>query len=81
MQSLKAHVKNGRVILDEPTELPEGAVVYVQLVEGVVAAADDDLDDEDRARLHRELDASVAEADASQTEDFAVVLAELRRRL
>jgi hypothetical protein len=68
------------VILDEPTELPEGAVVYVQLVEGVVAAADgDDLDDEDRALLHRELDASIAEAEAGQTEDFSVVVAGLRR--
>ena len=24
MQPLKAHVKNGRLVLDEPTDLPEG---------------------------------------------------------
>jgi hypothetical protein len=80
MQPLKAHVKNGRVVVDEPTQLPEGAVVYVQLVDGVVAAEEDELDDEDRAHLHRELDASIAEADAGKTEDFAAVLADLRRR-
>jgi hypothetical protein len=81
MQPLKAHVRNGRIVLDEPTELPEGDVVYVQLVDGVIADDRDDLDDEERAALQRELDASIAEADAGETEDFAQVLAELRRRL
>ena len=27
MQALKAHVHNGRLVLDEPTDLPEGTVV------------------------------------------------------
>jgi hypothetical protein len=69
MQSLKAQVKNGRLILDEPTELPEGEVVYLQLVEGI---ADDGLDDAERAALHNELEASIAEADE--------VIAQLRQR-
>jgi len=82
MQPLKAHVHNGRLVLDEPTDLPEGEVVYLQPMDGIVAVVDgDDLDDEERAALHRELEASIAEADAGQTEDFATVLAELRRRL
>jgi hypothetical protein len=75
MQALKAHVKGGRLVLDEPTNLPDGAEVYVALVDG------DDLDDEERAALHRELEASIAEADAGETEDFSRVLAELRQRL
>ena len=29
MQPLKAHVKNGRLVLDEPTDLPEGTEVEV----------------------------------------------------
>ncbi len=29
---LKAHVQNGRLVLDEPTDLPEGEVVYLVLV-------------------------------------------------
>jgi len=81
MQPLRAHVRNGRIVLDEPTDRPEGELVYVQLVDGVVADDRDDLDDEERAALHRELDASIAEADAGETEDFAQVLAELRQRL
>jgi hypothetical protein len=80
MQPLRAHVRNGRIVLDEPTDRPEGELVYVQLVDGVVADDRDDLDDEERAALHGELDASIAEGDAGETEDFAQVLAELRQR-
>ena len=75
MKALKAHVKGGRLVLDEPTNLPDGAEVHVALVDG------DDLDDEERAALHRELEASIAEADAGETEDFSRVLAELRQQL
>ncbi len=80
MQPLRAHVKQGRLVLDEPTDLPEGEVVYLQLVDGIVAEDGDDLDDEARAALHAELEASIAEAEAGQTVDFAEVLAELRQR-
>jgi hypothetical protein len=75
MQPLKAHVRNGRLLLDEPTDLPEGEVVLLQPVDG------DDMDDEDRAALHAELRASMAEADAGETEDFARMMVELRQRL
>jgi hypothetical protein len=81
MQSLKAHVHNGRLLLDEPTDLPEGEVVYLQLADGILADGPDDLDEDERVRLHAELDASIAEADAGETEDFGRVLAELRQRL
>ena len=54
--------------------------MYLQLVEGIVTDDRDDLDEEDRAELHAELEASIAEADAGQTEDFATVIAELRHR-
>lgn len=80
MQSLKAHVKNGRLLLDEPTDLPEGEVIELTPVDEVLAAGGDDLDDEERAELHAELSASIAEAEAGQTVDFATVLAELRQR-
>jgi len=80
MLPLKAQVRNGRLLLDEPTDLPDGDVVYLQPVEGLVCIDDDGIDREDRAKLHRELEASIAEADAGHTEDFAKVLAELRQR-
>jgi hypothetical protein len=75
---LKAHVHNGRLVLDEPTDLPEGELVYLQVVQGIVADAADDLDADDRARLHAELDTSIVEADAGQTEDFGDMVAALR---
>ena len=81
MQPLKAQVRNGRLLMDEPTDLPDGDIVYLQLVDGIVSVDGDDRDDEDRAELHSELEASLAEADAGDTEDFAKVLSELRQRL
>jgi hypothetical protein len=50
-----AQVKNGRLTLDEPTDLPEGSVVPLEIADDW-----DDLDDEERAALHRELAASRA---------------------
>jgi hypothetical protein len=45
MQPLKAHVKNGKLVLDDaPTDLPEGSEVELMLVDG-------EFDPEDRARL------------------------------
>jgi hypothetical protein len=40
-------VKAGRLVLDEPVDLPEGTVVELLPI-----AQGDDLDDEDRTRLH-----------------------------
>ena len=77
MHALKAQVRNGRLVLNEPTDLPEGEVVYLQLAEGVVPVDDDDMSDEERAALHEELEASLEEADAGQTEDFGKMISEL----
>ena len=78
MQPLKAIVKNGRLVVDEPTALPEGTEIELVSVDDVLAAGGDDLDDKERAELHAELDASIAEAKAGKLIDAEVVLAELR---
>jgi hypothetical protein len=44
MQPLKAHVQNGRLSLDEPTDLPDGSEVELCVVE------DDEFDPEEKAR-------------------------------
>lgn len=77
---MKARVRNGRLVLDEPTDLPEGEVVELFQLGGVLASGGDELDDDERAALHREIEASIEEADAGQTEDFAKFLTELRQR-
>jgi hypothetical protein len=80
MQPLKAHVRNGRLVLDEPTDRPEGDVVELVQLEEVLANGGDDLDDEERAALQRELDASFAEEEAGQLIDLADAIADLRTR-
>jgi len=72
----KAHVKNGRLVLDEPTELPEGAAV--ELV-AIATDADADLDPEDHRRLLEAL--AESESDIAQGRLVAAddVLASLRR--
>jgi len=78
MQPLKAHVHNGRLVLDEPTDLPEGEVVELVPLDDVLAHGGDDLDDEDRAELHAALRESIEEMKAGKTIDGAEALAELR---
>ena len=60
MQPVKARVKNGRLVLDEATDLPEGEEVELVRLDEVLA--DDDFDEEDRATIRAELEASMAEA-------------------
>jgi hypothetical protein len=59
MRVLKAHVRSGRLVLDEPTDLPEGSEVQVVVDEG-------ELDDAERAKLEEALEASEAEFEAGQ---------------
>ncbi len=47
MLTLKAHVRNGRLRLDEPYEAPEGTEVDLAIIDD-----GDGLDHESRARLH-----------------------------
>jgi hypothetical protein len=75
MQPLKAHVRNGRLVLDEPTDLPEGEVVYLQPLD---ATLDDEFDDEERAQLREALHEGIEQMKAGQTLDVAEALAELR---
>jgi hypothetical protein len=74
MVRVKARVRGGRLVVDEPTDLPEGS--EVELIEADEA---DGLDDEDRERLHAALDASEADVWAGRLAPVDEVLARLRR--
>lgn len=65
MRVLKAHVKGGRLVVDEPVDLPEGSEVRVALVD------ENELDDAERAELEAAIEESEAELDAGHglTED------------
>jgi hypothetical protein len=75
VNALKAHVKNGRLVLDEPTTLPEGSEIRLWVVEG------DDLDDGDRLALHEAIREGLDDAMAGRTIDADEWAAELRSRL
>ncbi len=79
MHRLRAHVHNGRLVLDEPTDLPEGEVVELVRVDEVLAEEGDDLDDDEREQLHASLRESLRQARAGETIDAAEALAEIRR--
>ncbi len=80
MQPLKARVQHGRLILDEPTDLPEGEVVELVPVDDILAQGGDYLDDEERERLHRSIERGLEDVKAGRTVSAETVIAELRAR-
>ena len=74
MQPLRAKVRNGRIVLDEPTDLPEGAEVDVTVIDG------DDLTAEERAELHASLDRALDDSEAGRMIDAWKFLEEHRAR-
>jgi hypothetical protein len=73
MMPLKARVHNGRLVLNEPTDLPEGEVVELVRV-------DDEFDDAERADLHRALDEGIAAGRAGDHADAEAFVQELLTR-
>jgi hypothetical protein len=73
MRALKARVRKGRLVLDEPTDLPEGAEVEV-------AVLDDELTAEERAELHASLDRALAQSESGQGVDVWEYLAQFKAR-
>ena len=78
MQPLKAQVRNGRLVLDEPTDLPEGKVVELLPADEVLANGADNLDADERERLHESLREGIRQMKAGDTIDAAEAMAELR---
>jgi hypothetical protein len=75
MGPLRARVERGRLVLDEPTTLPDGTIV------DLVADDDgDDLSDEERLALHDALARSWESAEAGRLRPAAAILDELNRR-
>ena len=81
MSALKARVENGRLKLDEPTNLPEGQVIELIPLDEVISTDGDDLDDEERAALHESIREGIEDMEAGRTVDARTAIAELRSRL
>jgi hypothetical protein len=78
MQSLRAKVHNGRLVLDEPTDLPEGEVVELVPIDAMLAAGGDELDNEERKELHTSIRESIEQMKDGNLIDADQALAELR---
>jgi len=70
MQALRARVRNGRLVLDEPTSLGEGSEVELVPI--------DEMSDDERAELDQSLRAAIVEANAGDVVDADEFFAELR---
>ena len=71
MRARKIQVKNGRLVLDEPTDLPDGAEVEVLVI-------DDELTAQERAELHASLDRALEDSDAGRGMEVWEYLARYR---
>ncbi len=75
MPGLRARVHKGRLVVDEPTDLPEGTVLDL-----VVDDEGDDMDDAERAALDASIARALDAARAGKVRPAADVVAELRRK-
>jgi hypothetical protein len=57
MAILRGHVESGRIVLDEPMDLPDGTEVEIAAL-----AEDDQMTPEERAEIEAEIDVGLAEA-------------------
>jgi hypothetical protein len=73
--SIRAKVSSGRIIVDEPTLLPEGTALNL-----VVEDEGDDLDDLEREALSAHLVAGWKSAQAGNFRPASELLADLRRK-
>jgi hypothetical protein len=73
MLALKVRVKDGRIVVNEPTDLPDGAELEVVVI-------DDDLSPEERAELHASLDHALDDSEAGRGTDAFEYLAQYRAR-
>lgn len=76
MVSVKARVTNGRLMVDEATDLPEGT--EVRLV-AVLEHGEDALGDADRDALHRALASAADDIREGRLVDGDEVMASLRK--
>jgi hypothetical protein len=75
MSQLRARVERGRIVLDEPTTLPDGTVLNL-----VLDDEGDDLSDRDREALHDAVGRSLESLKAGRVKPVSVIVDELRAR-
>lgn len=76
--ALHAIVKNGRLVVDEPTDLPEGTELWLLPTEGDGELALDGLPEDERTELLNRIERGLAEADQGKVVPAAEALRRLR---
>lgn len=72
---VRATVSNGRLTVDQPTDLPEGTVLDL-----VVDDEGDELDQDDREALSKAISRSLKQSAEGRTAPVEEILAKLRAR-
>jgi hypothetical protein len=75
MSGIRARVKDGRLLLDEPTSLPEGTILDL-----VVDDEGDDLTAEERQALNDAITRAWKSAEAGRVKSSKAIVDELRAR-
>jgi hypothetical protein len=75
MPGIRARVRNGRLVVDEPTDLPEGTVFDL-----VADDEGDDMDDAERAALSASIVLALEAVRAGRVRRAADVVTELRAK-
>ena len=73
-------MKNGQVVLDEPTDLPNGMELYVvpaEQLNDVVLLQGDGLNDDERKRLHESIRRGIEDGRAGRVTELDEFLDEL----
>jgi len=73
-----ARSRGGRLIVNEPSQLPDSEDVALVALDDVLAVGGDRLDDDERELLHAEIEASIEDAEQGRLIDADEVLAKLR---
>lgn len=73
MHALKVRVENGRYVIDEKPDLPDGTELYL-----VPVGEGDEFDEKERLELHESIRDGLADMKAGRTFDADEVIAELR---
>lgn len=72
---VRAHVRKGRLVLDEPTDLPDGSEVELELVDDVLG---DEMDAAEREALEASIARAREQAARGEGVDGAELIAKLR---
>lgn len=78
MHEMQAQVRNGHLVIDEPTDLPEGTVVELRVVKMEDPWAD--MDPEERAELEASIEEGFRDVENGDVVDAREFLAQLRAK-